>query len=263
MGKPAAEFGFPVGFFVTRQGRHVGQGFIQTWIECFAQLGQDVVTHSVARIRKVAICFVSAPGDRTLAQPAFDFGPIGFEQRTNKSFFCYRQDSRKAGQTGASENSIENGLSLIASRVSRCDSMNGSRRHQLSKKCAANIARHFFQIAGHCGKIRFQDMETQSELFGQVSHKLSIVVGCLASDAVIDVNHTQIRHLAEGMQQENRVGATRDSYTDPASRAKHLVTRDELSNPIEHSISRIISRASAQIYPCTRWERHGRESRSR
>src|ERR1700722_20014159 len=72
---------------------------------------------------------------------------------------------------------------------------------------------------------------------------MRIAAGFLTAQPVIEMQHAQLQiparpKLDQRMQQEHRIGASRNRYTNPIPRIEHVITGDSLDNSFkQHSDS--------------------------
>jgi hypothetical protein len=243
------EVGGPVVFFVAGQGRQVRERLVELRVEGVAQQRQEFVAEAVACEGSIAIGLVFAPGDAAFAKPGFDFGAVDFEERTNQALAGHRQDPREAGEPGPAQDAVEHGFGLVGTRVAGGYAVEGSRRDQIRIKSLPDLARGLFQVAIHGWNIGVAKMERKRDSGSQVRDEFGVRHRRRAANPVLDVNHAEAQipqriqvtcQLAQGMQQEDGIGASRYSDADALPgfgrrEVKHVMSRDGLGYAVEHS----------------------------
>ncbi len=209
------DFSFPVALLVFCQGGEICQGFFQARVERFGQQRQDIVTQAIACVGAILVGCVLSPGDGPPAEPILNFGARQFQQRPDQAWFGDRQDARKAGESGAAEDAIQDGFGLIGPGVSGGDALQEAGVQQLPVEPETDAARGLLQVVRQGRDVGAMEIERKSKLFGELANELGVAVRGIAANAVLDMNHAQLqvparRQFAEGMEQEDGIRAAGD-----------------------------------------------------
>jgi len=209
--------------FVSHRFRHARQAFVETGIDSFLKLWQQIEPDPVAQQRGVAVRAIEPIVELLVREITLDLASGAFDERANQyrtsfNFFqsCNGGHGAQASPAASPEKAHQKRLRLIVARMAECDLPEVSFFGDGGKKIPPRLSRHLFEIA--FAAIRFNSLELEllqmeghGEAVGHVGDKARVLARLLAANAVLEMGHFKpqaefVFQLPQNVQQRDRIG---------------------------------------------------------